>query len=259
MTLDESPRALHAAAMPALPLLSLPSLLVLLAACLPAQLALPGGTGNLSPGTDWIVLRSAELLAATRASDPAAEPARTMLQSVIAEIAQQGRSADHVLLQGRGPDGQLRLANLWSAPGSTSGATLREATVVDGIRDTLLSGLRTGETQVTYGGHADPGLFANGSLRLRFRCERSGLSWNIDHHIVPAGESLQYCEVLTSPDDSGALAAAEALLRTFDGARDGKSGTSMVLPLVLGGALGGVLGTMVSRWRLRKLRQQQGA
>jgi hypothetical protein len=245
--LDGRRRALHAAAMRiALSLLLFQSLL-------PAQVALPGGTGSLRPGPEWTVLQSSELTATERSTDPAAEPARGFLRAIIDELRRGDRAATHMLLHALGPGGELRVMNLWSAPGSASGAQLLAASTVDGMQKTLQPGLEAAGTTVTYDGHADPLLFTNGSVRLRFRCQRGELGWQVDHHLVPAGENLQYCEALTFPGDVSAVPAVEAVLRTFDGARDGKSGTSMLLPLALGGILGGLCGVMAGRWRQRRL------
>ena len=76
---------------------------------LPGQhVPLPGGTGKLTPPGGWTVLAANELAAPSRASDPTAEPARTMLQAMIGELQRQQRTAEHVVLHQAGAGDSLR-------------------------------------------------------------------------------------------------------------------------------------------------------
>jgi hypothetical protein len=191
--------------------------------CLPAQerVALPHETGAMTVPAGWTVLRATELAAPARATDPEAEPARTMLLTAIAQVQQQQRTAEHVIchMPGAAP-GSLRMVNAYSAAGRTTAEELVTAESAEAIRETLEPLLRSPGTTVTYAGHADAKLCPIGSLVLRFQLASADLRWELQHHVVPAGPRLQYFETLHSADDTEAPAAIAALLATFDGARE---------------------------------------
>jgi hypothetical protein len=223
-------------------------------ASLPAQqVSLPGGTGKLTPPGGWTVLAANELAAPSRASDPTAEPARTMLQSMVGELQRQQRTGDHVVLHQAGAGDALRFVNAWSTADSATAAALQHDDAVAQIREVLTKAMAVGGASVEPLGHEDPKLFANGSLRLRFKLQQGNRQWLLQHHVVPAGERLQYFEAVTMPGDGEAEAAVAAVLRTFDGARDGTGG--MLGRMALGGVCGAMAGIAAALWRRRRLQQ----
>lgn len=57
---------------------------------------------------------------------------------------------------------------------------------------------------------------------------------------------------MLQPDDAGGEAAVTALLRTFDGAREGSS-----LPgMLIGGLAGAMAGVLAGLWRRNRLQRQ---
>lgn len=232
------------------------SVLSLLAAAAAQQIDLPGGTGHLAPTAEWTVLRAAELALAERPSDPKAETARAMLRGVVDELRQRNRTGEHVLLHGSGPAGELRLVNCYRTAVSTTAAELRSEKGVDDLRKSIEPNLAISGSKVTFAGPVDPKLWAPGSVRLRFDMRKEALQFRDDCHAVPAGDSLQFFEVMYFPDDAGAEAAIEALLRTFDGARDSARGN--LLRGALTGAIGGSVAGVVFWW-VRRRRERTAA
>jgi hypothetical protein len=224
-------------------------------ALLPAQqVPLPGATGRLLPPAGWTVLRASDLATPTRASDPTAEPARTMLAAMIGELQQRQRTAEHVVLYQLGAGDALRSINAWSMAGSATTAKLQQADAVTQVREALTTAMAAGGAKVEFVGHDDPQLFANGSLRLRFSLQQGDRRWLLQHHVVPAGDRLQYFETVAMPGDGGADDAFAAVLRTFDGARDGTA-PSTLTNMVLGGVCGGLAGIAAAMWRRRRLQR----
>lgn len=233
-----------------------PALAALLAAATPAQqVAFPHRVGHLTPGPGWTVLGAADLAAAERASDPAAEPARGVLRAVIAELQSRQRAAEHVLLHAAGPHGALRLVNAYTAPVHATGAALREPAAAARMRQALEPELARGGAKVTFLGDDDPGLFRTGSTRLRFLQETAAGTFRLDHHAVPAGDRVVYFETIWTPGDAEAEAAIAAVVRTFDGARDSLA-DPMLRNLMLGAVLGGGAGVLMALWRRRRLLRQ---
>jgi hypothetical protein len=224
-------------------------------ASLPAQqVSLPGRTGKLTPPGGWTVLSANELAAPSRAGDPAAEPARTMLTAMIGELQQRQRTAEHVVLHQLGTGDALRSINAWSIPGSATSSALQQADAVTQVREALTTAMAAGGAKVEFVGHDDPKLFGNGSLRLRFALQQGDRRWLLQHHVVPAGDRLQYFETVAMPGDGGADDAFAAVLRTFDGARDGTA-PSTLTNMVLGGVCGGLAGIAAAMWRRRRLQR----
>ncbi|MCU0865579.1 MAG: hypothetical protein MUC36_17475 [Planctomycetes bacterium] len=222
---------------------------------LPAQqVQLPGATGKLVPAAGWTVLQANELAAPSRASDPAAEPARTMLLAMVGELQQQKRTAEHVLLHQLGAGDALRCINAWSVPGSATAKALLQADAVAQVREAMLTSLAAAGAKVAFAGHDDPKLFGNGSLRLRFSLQQGERHWLLQHHVVPAGDRVQYFETVALPGDAGAADAFAAVLRTFDGAVDGTP-PSTLTNMVLGGVCGGLAGIATAMWRRRRLQR----
>lgn len=230
--------------------------LQLAAAAAAQDIALPQGTGHLTPGPGWVTLDAGAIAATDRPSDPRDEPAKSLFLTTLTALQQPERKGQHVLLHAPGDTpGSLRLVNAYSAGGSATSAALQSEATANGMRDTLLATLRTEGQEVRFDGLDHPDLFAIGSLRLRFTLTHGSASRQLHYHVVPAGARLQYFEAMLQPDDAGAEAAVSAVLRTFDGAREGSS-----LPgMLIGGIAGALAGVLAGLWRRNRLQRQAQA
>ncbi len=220
------------------------------------RVALPNATGTVMPSSGWTVLRAPELAAAQRASDPTAEPGRTTLLAAIEQVQKNERTGDHVLFHAPGAvPGSLRLVNAYSAPGRATSKDLVSPASAEAIRKVLEPTLTAPDVTVTWLGHADAQLFPIGSLVLRFQLACADRRWELHHHVVPAGTRLQYLETMHFVDDADGPAAIDALLRTFDGAREA-TGNPILVNMMIGGIAGAVAGIAAGllrrRWRLRR-------
>ncbi|MCC7397699.1 MAG: hypothetical protein IT455_11605 [Planctomycetes bacterium] len=214
------------------------------------QLALPRGTGNLSPGPEWVVVRGDDIAAESRPQDPAAEPGRTMLRAMLGQLHKDQRTAEHVLLHqpGKTP-GTIRVVNAYpDATRATSDELLRAA---ESVRTAVLPTLESPGVTVSYRGHGDARLFPIGSLVLRFDLAHEATRWHKDIHVVPAGDHVQYFEVYYFGDDDDGALAIEALLRTFDGAKEAQM-DPIVRNMLIGGLAGGLLGVIMAKRRQRR-------
>lgn len=214
------------------------------------KVALPRGTGNLSPGPEWVIVRGEDIAAASRPQDPAAEPGRTVLRAMLGQLHKDERTAEHVVLHqpGKTP-GTIRVVNAYPhATRATSDEVLRAA---EKVRAAVLPTLEGPGVTVSYRGHADARLFPIGSLVLRFDLAHEATRWHIDFHVVPAGDHVQYFEVLYFGDDDDGAATIEALLRTFDGAREPQM-DPIVRNMLIGGLAGGLLGVIMAKRRQRR-------
>lgn len=251
--MDERGFRLHAAAMRSSPLFLLPLLFTTVTVA--QQIALPNGTGHLTPASSWVVLDADAIAAASRPNDPQAEPAKDLFLATIAALRQPERKGQHVLLHAAGDTpGSLRMVNAYAAKAAASSADLLAPATAAKMRDTLLESLRDGGNEVRFDGEDHPQLFAIGSLRLRFTLTNGDASRQLHYHAVPAGSHVQYFEAMLQPDDAGGEAAVAALLRTFDGAREGSSLAGMVI----GGITGALLGGLMAIWS-RNRRQRMAA
>ncbi|MBL8754101.1 MAG: hypothetical protein JNK15_12445 [Planctomycetes bacterium] len=211
---------------------------------------LPAGTGHLRPGPEWVVLDATRLAQKERTDDPKPELARAMLGGVVEELRKRDRTGQHVVLHTTGANDRLRLINCYRADGSAKGSDLRGKTVIDAMKKAIEPTIAAEGATGTFVDHVHPDLFATGSVRLRFEVRLQDQRWFLDYHAVPAGPSLQFFEVLHFPDDPDAEGAIEAVLRSFDGARDGYR-RSLLENAMYGGAIGGVLGGLLW-WRRRR-------
>lgn len=228
--------------------------LLLVAALAAQQVALPHATGNLAPPAGWVVLRGAELTANERASDPTAEPGRSLLRDLLATLTRSATPDDHVVLQSPGDAvGHVRLVDAYSDASAATAAHLQRPETIAAMRDALLASLREEKVEATYEGGEATSLCGVGGVRLRFSLQRGDKRWLLHHHAMPARSRVQYFEALLLPDDAGGPAAADAVVRTFDGAADAPPTT---LALLLVGLVGGALGVMMGLWRRRRLMQR---
>jgi hypothetical protein len=237
------------------------NLLLVLAAMLLASLAnaqrfvLPHGTGGIVPAAEWTVVRGDDLRQAARPNDPTEEPARTQLFAAISELRLADRLREHVLLHAPGPTpGSLRLVDAYSAEQhATTGDLLHDGAVAS-IRQTLESALPANHAVIEYFGHERATLYPCGSLVVRFDLRMGDHPVRFDHHVVPAGDRLQYFDVRYDPADAAAPAAIDALLQTFDGAREELHDPTL-RGMILGGIAGAIAGVLTAL--LRRRRQQR--
>lgn len=234
-----------------------------LSAAAPAQrIVLPDATGALTPSAGWVVLRTAELERASRPTDPTDEPGRALLLATIAGLRSAGRLREHALFHQPGaPAGALRLVDAWAAPGGATALELNDRDRVEAMRAALEPELQEGGAEVRYLGHLGTGLFAVGSVVLRFAVRRDGHDWVLRHHVVPAGDHVQYFDAMWSDGDPGGEAAVDDLLRTFDGAREG-TGDPVLRNMLLAGLAGAVAGigtALLRRRRLQRLLREHAA
>lgn len=212
---------------------------------------LPHGTGHLQPDATWTVLSGEQLAAPSRASDPAAGFGRALLLATITDLQAQKRTGEHVVLhQPGGKPDELRLVNAYASDVATTVAELQAEASLAKVRDAMLAALQKNGITATFVGHEDPKLWASGSVRLRFGVTQNGIAAELEHHLVPAGERLQYFEVLRLAGDDAGRAATDALLRTFDGAR---VAVASIQNMLIGGALGAIAGMAMARWRRARL------
>lgn len=216
------------------------------------QLWLPHSTGRVTIDDSWTVLRPAEIQAETRPSDPSAEPARSILLTTLDELRKHGQPAEHLIFQRTPSPGQLTLVNCYTGETSVKTADLLEEDAVEQMRTKLLSDFGPDARMVD---NARSDLWATGGLVMRFERTTNGVAWRHDVYLVPADKFLQYFEVVSTIDEPSSLPIVEAVLRSFDGAKEGDTLQGMIL----GGAAGAVLGILAARWLGRRRRAAQPA
>lgn len=242
---------------PFLPVLLALALVAALAAPLAAQqVPLPHATGNLTPPAGWMVLRDAQLTANERASDPTAEPGRTLLRDLLATLAKEKATADHVVLHAPGDsEGSVRIVDAYSAVTPATAGHMQRPEAMESMRDVLLAALRKDQLDVRYDGGEATSLCGVGGVRLRFTVQKDERRWLLHHHAMPAQGRVQYFDALLLPEDTGGAAAVDALLRTFDGAVDAPLSMVTVLMVGLAGGGLGMLAAALRNW----LRQRRAA
>lgn len=218
------------------------------------QVQLPDATGNLAPPAGWVVLRDAEFAANERASDPAADPGRTLLRDLLTTLASSGQAAHHVVLHAPGDAaGSVRIVDAYSDATEATATHLQRAETMATMRDALLAALRADKLEVQYDGGEATSLCGVGGVRLRFSLQKDGRRWLLHHHAMPAHARVQYFEALLLPEDTGGPAAIDALLRTFDGAIDAPPTTT---GLLIGGVAGAIAGMLAGLWRKKRLQRE---
>lgn len=228
--------------------------------------SLPGETGKVHVVPSWIVLTAADLLLASRPSDPAADPARGLVAGIAAELKQRERTRDNLVLHQPGmAAGQVRVINAYSQPAEVTSAQLLDRDRVDELRRNFETSYtqQDGVNLVRLSDDQTAKLFAIDALALRWRIERADASgtatpqWILEVHAVPADDRLQFFEVFYHPDDMDGRSAIEAVLQTFDGAAE-PADDSTLRGMLVGGIAGAVAGMLVALMRKRRmLRAQQ--
>lgn len=205
----------------------LPILVLAFASVLPAQrLLLPGGTGGIDPGPEWVVLRKAELEMATRATDPKSGHALELLNNIAIDTRAKGTVDRTLVLHSTDAGGHFRMVHCGSEGTSLPASELTRGNGRATVEKAITVGLAKVSPQSRFLGSDLPGLWPNGCLRLRFRLEREGGPWRQDLYVVPAGPMMQYFATYNLENDETGAEAIEKLLRTYDGARDPERSTN---------------------------------
>lgn len=218
--------------------------------CTAQRVVLPGATGGIEPSQQWVLLRQVDLDADTRATDPDAEPGRSVLLTAIAELRQAGQTERTLLLHSPGhqPSG-LRMMTAYAAAGGATVDELLSERAVTGVREALEPGLKRSGRTVTFDGAERVDIVPAGGVRLSFDVRGDSARHTHDHYIVPAGEDLQYFECTFARDDADARAAFEALIATFDGSAPPPPGPRR---LWIGGVAGALAGVMTALFRRKR-------
>lgn len=215
---------------------------------------LPHATGTLAVLPGWNALAGADLKAAADAAAPTPTPdadtGPALLHQTIATLRKEQRLDEHSLLHAGGtPGSTLRLVDAFSAEGSVRSSDLQTPAAIEAIRAALQTHLSSPGVTVQFLGHESPKLFATGSIALAFSLTSTLGTLRLVQHVVPAGERIQYFETTCFDNDVDAAGEFDAVLRTFDGAKE-PDGT--LRNMLLGGALGGFFGMLGARWRQRR-------
>lgn len=220
------------------------------------QLWLPHSTGRVTIDDSWTVLRPADIQAATRPSDPSAEPARAILLATLEDLRKHGQPAEHLIFQRTVAPGQLTLVNCYAGETAVKTADLLDEDAVEQMRSKLLDdfGKEPGN-EARMVDNARSELWTTGGLVMRFERTTNGVAWRHDVYLVPADKFLQYFEVTSTIDEPSSQPIVEAVLRSFDGAKEGATLQNMIL----GGIAGAALGIFAARWLGRRRRAAHAA
>jgi hypothetical protein len=226
-----------------LPTAGLLALLVAVRAPTQERLPLPNGTGSLQKLPGWTT---------AAVPDATVEPARTMLAAVQDKLRSSQSPDDHTLAHAVGSkSGELRLVHCFSTPGPLTREALLAPAFAEQLRAEVERNLAGPGTTVRFVGGRQPTLFGINSLAVAFEVERGGHALHVEHHLVPAGQRVQNFEAAWCATDVDGRGEIEALLRTFDGAREGREDRTLQT-MLLGGLCGGILGVVTARWRQRR-------
>jgi len=213
------------------------------------RVSLPYDTGDLTAPDSWTILGAEELEEAERPSDPEDEPASTILLGSIESLQQKDRTEDNLLLHQPGStDGQIRIINAYSADVTASSADLQSEATTQRVRDAMEDALAGPGLEIVFHGRSEPALFPVGCLGLTWRLEDEHATIHKQLIIVPAGNRLQYFEIIFAPDDLDAQIVMHEVIRTFDGAREDDT----LRQMLIGGAVAAVVGIATAMFRRRR-------
>lgn len=220
------------------------------------QVELPFGTGNLSVPAGWAVLGSQELGAETRESDPSDGVSSQQLLGLIEDLRANKRADQHVVLhRSSGSEDRLQMINCYSSDNSPTSAELTDEAAADKMCSALAKAIGGPDLLIDCTGHEVCDLFAIKGLRMHFAIKDSDSKWRMDVLAIPSGDRLQYFESQYLADDGQALGDIEAVLKSYDGAREPGSRVSNLLIVGLAGA---VCGTLTAVLRRRRYTKKQG-
>ena len=222
-----------------------PVLLCVSALAAQQRQSLPRATGTVEVPATWTTLHASDLDLPLRASDPETDPGRAMLRARIADVRQRGGAQDHLILHAAGGSpGSLRVVDAFAEARAVTSLDVSSTEAVAAIRQAIETSLTLPGFAVSFVGHEVLGWFPVGSLVLHFHLDAGAIRWQLDHHVVPAGEQTQLYATLRLADDRDAAAAIEAVIRSFDGAREGNP--DFTRALVLGGIAGAAAGMVTA-------------
>ncbi|MFK7742730.1 MAG: hypothetical protein AB8H80_20625 [Planctomycetota bacterium] len=242
----------------------------------PGSTPLPNGTGNVIASSEWTILRGSQLGESERASDPANERARLLLQQSLAELRSDAPAPEaansestedasaaaavddssHVLLYRMGAsDSQLRIVHAYSDAVEADFEAIAAPDSIQRMRDALLDALQQqDDTTANYLG-ATTATFADNEqpvTLLQLQTTRGEIRRLLDVYVVPAGERLQYFEASYDADDADGAASCAQLIGTFDGMREPESRGRGLMIGAVAGAVAGMLAAMLRRRRQAK-------
>jgi hypothetical protein len=194
--------------------------LLALSAGFAQEVSLPAHTGTLTPDSTWTVLRTKDIVAEERPTDPTAEPARTGLRNMLAQLRSNGETADKVILHSIGPAGQLRAVHAYSLPGCVPTQQLRAAAFLQAVRQNAEDGFAQAGIPAAFHSSTPTSLCGAGGVRIRYAVADGEAQPKIDTHIMPAYPRTQWFVATYTLDDETAPDAIDALLATFNGAKD---------------------------------------
>jgi hypothetical protein len=223
----------------------------------PATTKVPLPSGALTAPAGWVHLDGAAITSATRPNDPGDPTAKALLEAVLGDLRRHGATEGHAVLH-PGPNGPPLLVHAWTTDGAIEPATLLHPEHGPRVQATLEPHLHVLGSDVTLLAHERSLLFAEPGMVLRFRLVRSGEPFVFAHHIVPAGERAQYFETFHREGDDDARRAAEAVLRSFDGARP-PTPDATTRNMLIGGLAGAIAGIATALLRRRRLLRQAAA
>ena len=141
----------------------------------------------------------------------------------------------------------MLIPNSYASETAVKTADLLDERAVEQMRTKLLADFGEGARVVD---NARTELFATGGLLMRYERTRGAITWRHDFYLVPAEKHLQYFEVVSTADEPNAQPIVEAVLRSFDGAKEGDTLQGMIL----GGVAGAIGGALVATWLGRRRR-----
>ena len=217
------------------------------------QVELPSGTGTITVPDGWTVLQTAELDADSRASDPPLGTYETQLLGLISDLRANNRADQHVVLHRSGSnESQLQMINCYSADQAVTSSELTQEANIDKLSEALANAIGGADLVIKCIDRGVSELFAIKSLRMQFALDDADNNWRMDVLVVPSGDRLQYFESQYLADDPTAIRNIEAVLRTYDGAKEPNASVSNLLIVGLAGAVCGTLTAVLRRRRHAK-------
>jgi hypothetical protein len=220
------------------------------------EIALPFASGKITVAAGWTVLGAKELAEEARDSDPVAGTAKVQLLGLVADLRAKNRTDQHLILHrsGLNPE-QLQMINCYSTDEVPSSEELVAEEAASKMSQVLATEIGGQDLAITCTGHEVSEMFAIKSLLMHFAMAEPASAWRMDVLVVPSGDRLQYFESQYLADDAQAIANIDAVLRTYDGA---KEPDTRVSNLLIGGLAGAVAGILTALFRRRRHMRIQG-
>lgn len=220
------------------------------------EIELPFASGKITVPDGWTVLGAKELGEQTRASDPADGTAKMQLLGLVEDLRANNRADQHLILHRAGDKlEQLQMINCYSSDDAPSSEELIADEAASKMSQALATAIGGQDLAITCTGYEVSEMFAIKSLWMHFAMAEPTSMWRMDVLAVPSGDRLQYFESQYLADDTQAIANIDAVLRTFDGA---KEPDTRVSNLLIGGLAGATAGILTALFRRRRHMRLQG-